>query len=191
MATGTPLIEEPTELFRRYFVNTLFDSTFVILGILAATSAEPQPSVDFALGAIFAASLAIGISTGVSVFEAEHTEAEIRLHRLERAMLSPMADTEVSRRLRTSRLATSGVNFLAPLLVALMTSIPLLIFRAGWLSDFLPAALASSIIGVGIIFGAGYFLGRLTGRKPWRKAVRFSAIALLTFGGLLLLERVL
>jgi VIT1/CCC1 family predicted Fe2+/Mn2+ transporter len=185
------ILEEPTQLFRRYFVNTVFDSTFVILGILAATTAEPALSVDFALGTMFAASLAIGISTGVSVYEAEHTEGELRLRRLERAMLSPMGNTEISRGLRASRLAISGVNFLAPLIVASITSIPLLLFRAGWLGDFFAASLVSSVLGISIIFGAGYFLGYLTGRPPWRKAVRMSAIALLTFAALLLLERTL
>lgn len=64
-------------------------------GILAATTAEPDLTVDFALGTMFAACLAIGISTGVSVYEAEYTEGEIRLRRLERAMLSRLEDSGI------------------------------------------------------------------------------------------------
>jgi len=33
---------EPEELFRRYFINTVFDSTFVVMGILAATALVPE-----------------------------------------------------------------------------------------------------------------------------------------------------
>lgn len=182
---------EPTELFRRYFVNTLFDSTFVVLGIIAATTAEPNPSAEFALGTLFAACLAIGISTGVSVYEAEQTESEIRLRRLERAMLSRLDNTGISRDLRTSRTAVAFVNFLAPLVVAGVMSLPLLLFVYGVLPTFQVAAAASSVLGVAIIFSAGYYLGRLTGRNPWIKASRMSVVALLTFGALLAIENLL
>ena len=182
---------EPSELFRRYFVNTLFDSTFVVLGILAATGAEPNPSVEFALGTIFAASLAIGVSSGVSVYEAEHTEGGIRLRRLERALLSPLADTVISRDLRALRIAMAVVNFLAPIVVASITSVPLVLFHFGFLPSFVAAAAAAGIAGISIIFAAGYSLGKLTHRKPWFKAIRMSLVALLTFAGLLALENFL
>jgi VIT1/CCC1 family predicted Fe2+/Mn2+ transporter len=184
-------LAEPTLLFRRYFINTLFDSTFVVLGILAATSAEPSPSVDFTLGTVFAACLAVGVSTGVSVYEAEHTEGTIRLRRLERAMLSPMGNTGLSRELRASRIAIAIVNFLAPIAVASITSIPLVLLRVGLLPSYSVAAAASGFAGVSIIFAAGYSLGKLTHRTPWFKALRMSVVALLTFGGLFLLQNVL
>jgi predicted membrane protein (TIGR00267 family) len=182
---------DPAELFRRYFVNTLFDSTFVVLGILAATTAEPTPDIEFAMSAIVAASLAIGISTGVSVYEAEHTEGEIRLRRLERAMLSPMRHTQIARRLRSARIAVAGVNFLAPIFVALVTTAPILMHQARILPDFLVASALSGALALGIILVAGYYLGKLTGRKPWRKAIRMSSLALLTFGALLAIEHLL
>jgi len=189
--TSRKALAEPSELFRRYFVNTLFDSTFVVIGILAATSAEPNPSVEFALGTVFAACLAIGVSSGVSVYEAEHTEGGIRLRRLERALLSPLADTGISRDLRALRIAMAVVNFLAPLAVASITSVPLLLFHFGILPSFSVAATASGIAGVSIIFIAGYSLGKLTHRSPWFKAIRMSIVALVTFGGLVLLENLL
>ncbi|OGS45813.1 MAG: hypothetical protein A3K66_01630 [Euryarchaeota archaeon RBG_16_67_27] len=178
-------------LFRRYFVNTIFDSTFVVLGILAATSAEAEPSVDFALGALFAACLAIGVSTGVSVYEAEHVEDEIRLRRIERAMLKSLADTGIPRSFRMSRYATSLVNFLAPLVVALVTSLPLLMFQARLLPDFSVAAGASGGLGILIISVSGYYLGKLSGKRPWRKAGRMTIVAFLTFSGLLAIEHFL
>jgi len=180
---------DPSELFRRYFVNTVFDSTFVVLGILAASAFSPEPDPEFALGAILAACLAIGISTGVSVYEAEHTEGGIRLDRLERAMLSPMKDTQLERSLRTFRIATALVNLSAPLAVAAVTGTPVLLYELGILPDFVVAAYISSGLGILIVFATGYFLGSLTGRRAWRKAVRMTLIALLTFGVLVLLER--
>lgn len=180
---------DPTQLFRRYFVNTLFDSTFVVLGILAASAFSTRPNIDLALGAIFGACLAIGISTGVSVFEAEHTEDEIRLRRLERAMLTRLRETEVGERIRATRWATALVNFLAPLFVAGVTGAPIFLYSAGILKDFIVAAGLSSALGMGIIFVAGYHLGSLIGRKPWRKAIRMTVVAVLTFLALVTLER--
>jgi len=182
---------DPAELFRRYFVNTLFDSTFVVLGILAAATAEPIPDAEFAISAIVAASLAIGISTGVSVYEAEHTEGEIRLRRLERAMLSSMRDTQIARRIRASRFAIAGVNFLAPIFVAVVTTMPILAYQARILSDFVLASAISSTLALCIILAAGYYLGKLTGRRPWRKAFRMTLVAVLTFAALLAIEHLL
>ncbi|HEY7588250.1 MAG TPA: hypothetical protein VIB49_05840 [Thermoplasmata archaeon] len=179
-----------SELFRRYFVNTLFDSTFVILGVLAAAVFSGDLGVDATLDIIFAACLAIGISTGVSVYEAEHTEGELRLRRLERALLSPLKDTDVNRRLRTARYATAFVNFLAPLVVAVLMGTPLMLYEAGVIHDFTVAAWVSSIFGLAIIFGAGYYLGSLSGRRPWIKALRMSVVAVLTFLALVFLEQV-
>jgi len=182
---------DPTQLFRRYFVNTLFDSTFVVLGILAASAFSRDPNIDLALGAMFGACLAIGISTGVSVYEAEHTEGEIRLRRLERAMLTRLRETEVGLRIEAIRFATALVNFLAPLFVVSVTGAPIVLYRLGVLTDFIVAAGLSSAFGIGIIFGAGYYLGTLTGKRPWRKATRMTLVAILTLGALVTLERLL
>lgn len=184
-------VDDPSELFRRYFVNTVFDSTFVVLGILAAAAFVPEANVEVALGAIFAACLAIGVSTGVSVYEAEHTEAEIRLRRIERAMLSTLADTDVARRLRRSGLAKVLVNFLAPLVVALVMGVPILLYEAGILRDFLAAATVSTVLGMGIIFGTGFYLGVLSGRSPLIRGLRMTGVAVLTFALLVVLERIL
>ncbi len=188
---GTRFGVDLSELFRRYFVNTVFDSTFVVLGILAATSAESIPNVKFAVSTLFAAALAMGISTGVSVYEAESIEHELRIERLERALLASMEDSDLRRSLRATRIGVAIVNFLTPLLVAFITSVPLLLHEAAFVSDFLVASAASGALGVGIIFSSGFFLGRLSKKNPWRKAVRMSIIAVLTFAVLFFAEQVL
>jgi len=185
-------VDDPSELFRRYFVNTVFDSTFVVLGILAAAAFVPEANVEVALGTIFAACLAIGISTGVSVYEAEHTEAEIRLRRIERAMLTSLAkNTDEARRIRRSGYAKALVNFLAPLVIALVTGLPILLFEAGVLTEFIAAAAVSAVLGMGIIFGTGFYLGVLSGRKPLIRALRMTGVAILTFALLVVLQRAL
>jgi len=184
-ATGV----EVHELVRRYFINTLFDSTFVVLGILAASAFAPEANPEIAIGTLLAACLAIGISTAVSVYEAEHIEAEIKMQKVESAMLTSMEDTEVERRTKASALAIAGVNFLAPVFVAAVMGAPLLLYELGIISDFGDAATISSALGIGIIFAAGYYIGTLGKKSPWVRALRMSVVALLAFGALLLFER--
>jgi len=182
---------ELSELFRRYFINTLFDSTFVVLGILAASAFVPNANPEIAVGTIFAACLAIGISSAVSIYEAEHIESEIEMRKVERAMLSSMEDTELERRTQASAFAVAAVNFLAPVLVAIVMGTPLLLYEVEVIRDFRTAAIVSSVLGISIIFAAGYYLGALGRKRPWLRAVRMSVIALLAFGALILFEQLL
>ncbi|HKZ63445.1 MAG TPA: hypothetical protein VJ400_03280 [Thermoplasmata archaeon] len=170
-----------SELFRRYFINTLFDATFVVLGIVAATAVVADPTPQVTLGTLAAACLAIGISTGLSVYEAERVEAKIRMAKLERAMLTDMAGTDVHRSLRLYRTLISLVNFAAPLFVFAVTSIPFLLHvLAGWPS--FPVAAGTSIaLAVALIFISGLALGRVLGGSALRQGLRMTIAALATF----------
>jgi len=50
---------------RRYFVNTIFDSTFVILGVIIGSAFSPDPSYSLVIAIVLTSSFALGISTGV------------------------------------------------------------------------------------------------------------------------------
>lgn len=177
-----------SELFRRYFINTLFDATFVVLGIVSATAVVSNASAQVTLGTLAAATLAIGISTGMSVYEAERVEAEIRIAKIERAMLRDMADTDVHRTLRLYRTLVALVNFAAPLLVFAVTSVPFILhITTGW--PALPIAAETSIvIAVALVFVSGFALGRVLEGSAIRQAFRMTIAALATFIVLILLQ---
>lgn len=182
------LAHDVSELFRRYFINTLFDATFVVLGIVSATAIVEHASVHVTLGTLAAACLAIGISTGMSVYEAERVEAELRMAKLERAMLTDLEDTDVHRGLRTYRALVSLVNFAAPLLVFAVTAIPFMLNLAvGW-PGVREAAEASIVLAVAIVFASGLALGRLLDQSPLRQGLRMTMVALATFLLLVLLQ---
>ena len=82
---------------RRLFVNTIFDSTFVILGILIASAFSSQPNYHIVVATIVTSSVALGISTGVSVYEAENMEQSIKMKEMERAMLTSLENTKLKR----------------------------------------------------------------------------------------------
>jgi len=177
-----------SELFRRYFINTLFDSTFVVLGIVSATVVTQGTPIGVTLGALAAACIAIGISTGVSVYEAERLEAEIRMARIERAMLVELKDTHIDRTLRLYRALVSFVNFCAPLLVFAITSTPFLLHLAFGTPSLADASRLSILLAGVLVFVAGYVLGHVAGRSPLRQGLRMTIAAIATFLLLILIQ---
>lgn len=167
------------EAFRRYFVNTVFDSTFVIMGIVIGSALVPGSSLRTVVGTMLGASLALGISTGTSVYEAERVESEIRLRELEEAMLIPLADTDAMRALNISRYVVVAVNVAAPMVVFALTSAPFFL-----MSGSFPPAYVSVGIAILILFSMGAYLGKLSGGRIWLKGLRMAVLGLITFGAI-------
>ena len=191
MATGRKRVRLPidlSQLFRRYFINTLFDSTFVVLGIVSAAIVAPERNIPFTLGTLAAACLAIGISTGLSVYEAERVETEIKMAKLERAMLTDLADTDVHRSLQAHHVLVSLVNLAAPLVVFAITSIPFVLHLTLDWPGLAHAAQASIALAVILVFVSGYALGRLLGGNPLRQGLRMTIAAMGTFIILVLVQ---
>lgn len=182
------LAYDVSELFRRYFINTLFDSTFVVLGIVSATVVTQGTPIRVTLGALAAACIAIGISTGVSVYEAERLEAEIRMAKIERAMLAELKDTHIDRTLRLYRALVSIVNFSAPLLVFAITSMPFLLHLIFGSPSLAQASQISILLAATLVFVAGYALGRVAGQSPLRQGLRMTIAAVATFLILILIQ---
>ena len=182
------LAYDVSELFRRYFITNLFDSTFVSLGVLSATALVPNPNLALTLSTLAATCVAIGVSTGVGVYEAERLEGEIRIAKMEKAMLRDMRDTDVHRGIRTFRVFVSLVNLAVPLLVLGIVATPLLLASALGSPSPSTAAMISIVLAIAIIFVAGAFLGRLAERNALREGLRMTAAALATFLLLLVLE---
>jgi len=182
------LAYDVNELFRRYFITNLFDSTFVSLGVLSATALVPSPNLALTLSTLAATCVAIGVSTGVGVYEAERLEGEIRIAKMEKAMLRDMRDTDVHRGIRTFRVFVSLVNLAVPLLVLGIVATPLLLASALGSPAPSTAAMISIVLAIAIIFVAGAFLGRWAERNALREGLRMTAAALATFLLLLVLE---
>ena len=79
---------------RRFFINTLFDSTFTLLGVIVGSAFVAEPEIEVILGTMITISLGLGISSGASVYQAESLEREREVHELEKAMLTNLKDTK-------------------------------------------------------------------------------------------------
>ena len=72
--------------FRRFLSNTVFDSTFMLLGVVIGSAFSEDADLRVILTTMLVSSLSLGISTGVSVYEAETLEQDKRISELEQAL---------------------------------------------------------------------------------------------------------
>jgi predicted membrane protein (TIGR00267 family) len=174
------VLDEPETgpTLRRFFVNTIFDSTFVILGILIASAFSSEPSLRIVIVTIVTSSVALGISTGISVFEAETMEQGIKMREMERAMLTSLEDTHIHRTSRLTILLISAVNFCAPVIAGTLTLIPFLVVGE---QDIRLAAYISLGLAISILFVVGAVMGRAGGRNPLAQGARMAVAGVAAF----------
>lgn len=94
--------EDVSPIIRRFFINTLFDSTFMLLSIVIGAAFAADASLGIIMVTMVTSSLALGISTGVSVYEAESLERERKISELERALFRDLSGTTIEKRLGPS-----------------------------------------------------------------------------------------
>ena len=104
-------------IIRRFFINTLFDSTFMLLGIVVGSAfAGITAGLNIIILTMLTTSLALGISTGVSVYEAESLEQERKIAELEKALFTDLQDTSIQKNAKTIIIVATLINFATPLL---------------------------------------------------------------------------
>lgn len=172
--------EEAGSIIRRFFINTLFDSTFMLLGIIVGAAFAADASLGVVMVTMLTSSFALGISTGVSVYEAESLEHERKISRLEQAMLTDLDDTVIDKTSKSITMLAMLINFLTPLFSCAVTILPFALVAlqileinvASWLS------VASAL---SILFGAGVYLGKIGKKNPWIKGLRMTAFGVVAF----------
>lgn len=166
--------------FRRFFINTLFDSTFMLVGVIMGSAFSDNPDIEVIVGTMLTTSLALGISTGVSVYEAESLERGIRIAQLEKAMIRRLDETMIAQSADRAALVISFANFLTPLVSCAITIVPFLLVIRGSL-DLRIAAWCAMGLALAILFAAGTVLGRMRNKSPWLKGLRMLGFGILAF----------
>lgn len=174
-ALSTP---ETRPAIRRYLVNTIFDSTFVMLGIIIGSAFSSEPNLRLIIATILTSSVALGISTGVSTYEAENLEQNKRIDEIEKAMLRPLDDTHIGRSARSSMVLISFVILLAPLLIGLVILSPFLLLSQ---AEIVTAAWMAVALAIAVLFSTGVLMGRLGRRNPWVQGARMAVIGIVAF----------
>lgn len=165
---------------KKFFINTLFDSTFVLLGIIVGSAFVASPELKVILGTMLVSSLALGISTGVSVYEAESLGQEMELKEIEKAMLADLHHTQVAKSMQATTLVISIVNFLTPLCICSITITPFVLVLAGILT-ISTAAWISILAALATLFGAGFYLELGNRRSAIFKGIKMATFGVLAF----------
>jgi predicted membrane protein (TIGR00267 family) len=167
-------------IVRRLFINTLFDSTFMLLGIVVGAAFVANGSLRIILGTMVASSFALGISTGVSVYEAESLERKRKISELERALFRDLTGTRIERSARFITTLIALINFSTPLVACVVATVPFLLAATGIL-EVRMASWLSVACSLGTLFFAGTYLGRLGKQNPLTKGLRMVGFGSLAF----------
>ncbi len=168
-------------IIRRFFINTLFDSTFMLLGIIVGSAfAGAVVGLNVIIITMLTTSLALGISTGVSVYEAESLEQERKIADLEKALFTDLKDTSIQKTAKYITLIATLINFATPLFSCAVTITPFILVAMG----ILPLNIAgwiSVVLALSTLFGAGVYMGRIGKTNPYKKGLRMVAFGVLAF----------
>ena len=172
--------EDAGPIIRRFFINTLFDSTFMLLGIIVGAAFVADANIRIVIVTMVTSSLALSISTGVSVYEAESLEQERKITRLEMTMLTDLTDTVIDKTSKSITRLAMVINFLTPILSCAITILPFVLVVLEILEIHI-ASWLSVAFALSILFGAGVYLGRIGKQNPWIKGLRMTAFGVIAF----------
>jgi predicted membrane protein (TIGR00267 family) len=161
-------------------VNTLFDSTFMQLGIIMGSAFAADPDLRLIIGTLISSSVALGISTGISVYESETLERERRIVELEKALFRNLDNTTITKNYSSYAAVLSFVNFLTPLVCCSIVSIPLVLAAVGLVSVS-AVSWISAIFALGIVFAAGVYLGKSGQKNPLIKGIKMTVFGAIAF----------
>jgi predicted membrane protein (TIGR00267 family) len=165
---------------RRFFINTLFDSTFTLLGVIVGSAFVAKPEIEVILGTMITISLGLGISSGASVYQAESLEREREVHELEKAMLTSLKDTKISDSARNITIIVSAVNLSTPFLVCGLYIWPLAVAHAGIIGIKI-AACISIAIALSTLMVTGVIVGRKGKENAILKGIKMATLGGVTF----------
>jgi len=165
---------------RGFFINTLFDSTFVLLGVVMGSAFVANPNLKVILGTMFTSVFALGISSGVSVYEAESLEREREILKIENALLASLEDTQIARSAKTTVIITALVNLITPFLVFVIYATPFVLASHGLLESKM-AAWVSVATAWGILMFVGMYMGRNGKRNAILKGIEMAVLGGATF----------
>jgi len=161
---------------RKFFINTIFDATFTVMGIISGSAFTGDAKT--VLITLFTSSVALGISSGVSVYEAETLEEEKRIEELEKALITDLEDTVLERNISKRAMMVSIVILVTPLIPSIITAIPLFASFFGVL-ELRQAAFISIALALGTLLVIGTLMA-----TDGIKARLLKGLRMAFFGGI-------
>ena len=165
---------------RRFFINTLFDSTFTLLGVIVGSAFVADPELEVILGTMITISIGLGISSGSSIYQAESLEQERQVQKLEKAMLKSLEGTQVAKSAKKRAMVTALLNLLTPFITCFLYSIPLLIAFTGVI-DVRTGAISSIAVALITLMITGIIMNKNGKGNPIIKGIKMAGLGGITF----------
>jgi predicted membrane protein (TIGR00267 family) len=132
-----------------------------------------HPDIRLIILTLVSSSIALGISSGVSVYEAEVLEGERQVEELENAMIHKLENTVFTESLSKRAFIASLVVFATPLFSCLIAVSPFILVKygvfgagnAGWMSI---------ILSLGTLTAVGAYMARNGKTNPILKGMRMA-----------------
>ena len=153
----------------------------MLLGIVVGSAfAGSAVGLNIIILTMLTTSLALGISTGVSIYEAESLEQERKITDLEKALFTDLKDTSIQKTAKSTIIIATLINFATPLFSCAVTITPFILVVIGILPLYL-AGWISVALALSTLFGAGVYMGRIGKTNPYKKGLRMVAFGVLAF----------
>jgi predicted membrane protein (TIGR00267 family) len=152
----------------------------MLVGIIVGASFATEANLRVIIVTMVTTSLALGISTGVSVFEAESLEQERKISELERALFRGLSGTKIEKSSKSIIMLAALINFLTPPFSCAVTISPFVLAALN-IVEVDVASWISVTLAFIILFIAGVYMGRLGKKNPWIKGLRMVGFGLAAF----------
>ena len=152
----------------------------MLLGIIVGSAFAGDAGLHIIIVTMSTTSIALGISTGVSVYEAESLEQEHKISDLEKALFTDLDDTSIQKTAKYTILLATIINFATPLFSCAVTITPFILATTGILHADI-AGWISVALALSTLFGAGVYMGRIGKTNPYKKGLRMVAFGVLAF----------
>ena len=163
---------------QKYLINTLFDTVNSILGVVIGLYLADEQNAYVFIMSIISTAIALGISSGTSIYEAEYFEQLRDIKEIEKHMITNFKEKNpiVAKKAKTMGLFVGIINFLTPLLIALV--LVLILLTMPNLAGAFWAIMGFSGL---VLFGSGIIFGKMNQLPPIKRGVRMLIIGFLTF----------
>lgn len=164
--------DDVRSLSRRYFVANGFDGTLTSIGVVVGAYLSGVEDGLALIGIGLGAAVGLGTSGIWSVWEIERAETSREREHLERAMLTSLEDTQLTRDLRNEQTVHALAAASGPVIGVTVTLLPFL-FEGVFLTMF-QAVVTSILLGVLLLGGVGAYMGLISKQRWYVAAVRMG-----------------
>ncbi|CCQ32302.1 Conserved archaeal protein [Halorhabdus tiamatea SARL4B] len=172
--------ESVRSISRRYFISNGFDGTLTAIGIIVGSFLGGSQSSMEIVRVVVGGTVGLAASGVWSVWEIERAEKLAELKRVEEKMLTGLEGTELHDRKGDARKVNAVMSGLGPTIGMLLPIVPY--FFVGVALSMFWATVIGVLIGVGLLFVFGAYMGNLSDQNWVIAGLRTGVVGLVVGG---------